>query len=271
MAQEFGGRCHLRFDDTNPTKEEQEYIDAIERDVRWLGFDWGEHLYHASDYFEQLYDWAEHLIKRRQGLRRRPEPGGDAREPRHADGARHEQPLPRPQRRGEPRPVPPHAGRRVPERRARAARQDRHGVRQHQPARPGALPHPARHPPAHRRRMVHLPELRLRARPVGRDRAHHALDLHAGVRGPPAALRLVPREPAGPVAAAPVRVRAPQHDLHGAVEARADGAGAGRARLGLGRSAHAHHRRPAPPRRAAGGDPRFRQARRRRQGQQRRR
>ena len=63
IAQEFGGRCHLRFDDTNPTKEEQEYIDAIERDVRWLGFDWGHHLHHASDYFEQLYDWAEHLIK----------------------------------------------------------------------------------------------------------------------------------------------------------------------------------------------------------------
>jgi glutaminyl-tRNA synthetase len=63
IAAEFGGRCHLRFDDTNPTKEEQEYIDAIERDVHWLGFDWGEHLYHASDYFEQLYEWAEHLIK----------------------------------------------------------------------------------------------------------------------------------------------------------------------------------------------------------------
>jgi glutaminyl-tRNA synthetase len=62
VAQEFGGRCHLRFDDTNPTKEEQEYIDAIERDVRWLGYDWGGHLYHASDYFEQLYAWAEHLI-----------------------------------------------------------------------------------------------------------------------------------------------------------------------------------------------------------------
>jgi len=63
VAQEFGGRCHLRFDDTNPTKEEQEYIDAIERDVRWLGFEWGSHLYHASDYFEQLYKWAEYLIQ----------------------------------------------------------------------------------------------------------------------------------------------------------------------------------------------------------------
>jgi glutaminyl-tRNA synthetase len=63
VAQEYGGRCHLRFDDTNPTKEEQEYIDAIKRDVHWLGFDWGPHLYYASDYFEQLYEWAEHLIR----------------------------------------------------------------------------------------------------------------------------------------------------------------------------------------------------------------
>jgi glutaminyl-tRNA synthetase len=63
IAQEFGGHCNLRFDDTNPTKEEQEYIDAIERDVRWLGFDWGKHLYHASDYFERLYGWAEDLIR----------------------------------------------------------------------------------------------------------------------------------------------------------------------------------------------------------------
>ena len=63
IAEEFSGRCHLRFDDTNPTKEEQEYIDAIERDVRWLGFDWGTHLYHASDYFERLYEWAEYLIR----------------------------------------------------------------------------------------------------------------------------------------------------------------------------------------------------------------
>jgi glutaminyl-tRNA synthetase len=62
LASEFGGRCNLRFDDTNPAKEEQEFIDSIQEDVRWLGFDWGEHLHFASDYFEQLYDWAEHLI-----------------------------------------------------------------------------------------------------------------------------------------------------------------------------------------------------------------
>jgi glutaminyl-tRNA synthetase len=63
VAQEYGGCCHLRFDDTNPTREEQEYVDSIKRDVHWLGFDWGSHLYYASDYFEQLYEWAEHLIR----------------------------------------------------------------------------------------------------------------------------------------------------------------------------------------------------------------
>ncbi len=63
IAAEFTGRCHLRFDDTNPTKEEQEYIDAIKEDVRWLGFDWGGHEYYASDYFEQLYEWAAELIR----------------------------------------------------------------------------------------------------------------------------------------------------------------------------------------------------------------
>ena len=62
LAREFGGRCHLRFDDTNPAKEEQEYIDSIKESVRWLGFDWGEHLYYASDTFEQLYQWAVYLI-----------------------------------------------------------------------------------------------------------------------------------------------------------------------------------------------------------------
>ena len=62
-AQEFGGHCNLRFDDTNPTKEETEYVDAIQEDIRWLGYDWGEHLYFASGYFEQLYKWAVQLIQ----------------------------------------------------------------------------------------------------------------------------------------------------------------------------------------------------------------
>jgi glutaminyl-tRNA synthetase len=62
IAAEFGGKCNLRFDDTNPAKEEQEYIDAIKRDVAWLGYKW-DNLFHASDYFERLFEWAEHLIR----------------------------------------------------------------------------------------------------------------------------------------------------------------------------------------------------------------
>jgi glutaminyl-tRNA synthetase len=64
IAAEFGGRCHLRFDDTNPEKEEQEYVDSIIEDVRWLGWDWGKHLYFGSDYFEQMYEYAVQLIKK---------------------------------------------------------------------------------------------------------------------------------------------------------------------------------------------------------------
>ena len=63
IAAEFGGLCNLRFDDTNPTKEEEEYVESIKEDVRWLGFDWGDRLYYASDYFDQLYDYAVQLIK----------------------------------------------------------------------------------------------------------------------------------------------------------------------------------------------------------------
>ena len=64
VAQDYGGLCNLRFDDTNPAKEEQEYVDQIMEDILWLGYDWGDRLYHASDYFEQLYQWAEELIRK---------------------------------------------------------------------------------------------------------------------------------------------------------------------------------------------------------------
>ena len=63
LAAEFGGKTNLRFDDTNPEKEEQEYVDSIIRDVRWLGFDWKDRMYYASDYFDQLYEWAVQLIR----------------------------------------------------------------------------------------------------------------------------------------------------------------------------------------------------------------
>tara|TARA_B100001250_G_scaffold393095_1_gene395530 strand:- start:16066 stop:17775 length:1710 start_codon:yes stop_codon:yes gene_type:complete len=64
IAEEFGGRCHLRFDDTNPAREEQEFVDAIREDIDWLGFSWGEYEYFASDYFPQLYEWAQKLIRK---------------------------------------------------------------------------------------------------------------------------------------------------------------------------------------------------------------
>ncbi|MDA7921084.1 glutamine--tRNA ligase/YqeY domain fusion protein [Verrucomicrobiales bacterium] len=63
LAEEYGGRCHLRFDDTNPAKEDVEYVDSIKEDIQWLGFDWGDHLYYASDYFDKLYEWALVLIE----------------------------------------------------------------------------------------------------------------------------------------------------------------------------------------------------------------
>ncbi len=64
VAEEFGGVCHLRMDDTNPTKEDTEYVDSIKEDIHWLGFDWGDHFYYASDYFDRMYDCAVELIKR---------------------------------------------------------------------------------------------------------------------------------------------------------------------------------------------------------------
>lgn len=63
LAREFGGRCHLRFDDTNPSKEEQEYVDSIQEDIRWLGWDWGDNLFYASNYFDKLFEWAVYLIR----------------------------------------------------------------------------------------------------------------------------------------------------------------------------------------------------------------
>ena len=62
IAEKFNGSCNLRFDDTNPTKEEVEFVESIKDDIRWLGFDWQDREYFASDYFEQLYQWACQLI-----------------------------------------------------------------------------------------------------------------------------------------------------------------------------------------------------------------
>ena len=166
LAAEFGGKTNLRFDDTNPEKEEQEYVDSIMDNVRWLGFDWEDRLFYASDYFGQLYEWARAADPRRQGLRLRSDRRGSAPVSRHAHRAGQGEPLPQPLRGREPGPVRAHAGRRISRRLAHPARQDRHGVAQPEHARPGDVPHPARRASPHRRRVVHLPDVRLRARPV---------------------------------------------------------------------------------------------------------
>ena len=237
-------------------KEEQEYIDSIEADVRWLGFDWGEHLYFASDYFEQLYEWAVDLIKAGKAY----VDDLSADEIREHRGTFTEPGTDSPWR---DRPVEENldlfarmrAGEFPDGARVLRAKIDM-AVAQHQPARPGAVPHPARGAPAHGRRLVRLPHLRLRPRAVRRDRGHHALHLHARVRGAPAALRLAHREPAGAVGAAPVRVRAPQPHAHRALQARAAAPRQRGVRARLGRPAHAHACRrcaaaASPPRASA--------------------
>ena len=127
IAREFGGACNLRFDDTNPVTEDMKYVEAIKSDIGWLGFEWDAELY-ASDYFEQLYEFAELLVKKgkayvdSQSDEEIRANRGTVTEPGH------EQPVSRSLGRGEPRPAAPHEGRRVPRRRARAAREDRHGA-----------------------------------------------------------------------------------------------------------------------------------------------
>ncbi len=204
IAQEFGGRCHLRFDDTNPVKEEQEYIDAIKEDVRWLGYDWGTHLYHASDYFEQLYDWAELLIRdgkayvddqspdqMRATRGTLTEPGKNS--PFRDRSVEENLDLFRRMRAGE---FP--NGARVLRAKIDMASGN---INLRDPVLYRIL-HAASS--AHRRHLENLSELRLRAWSVGCDRARHAFDLYAGIRGSSAALRLVHREPAGAVAAAAI-------------------------------------------------------------------
>ena len=262
IAQEFGGRCHLRFDDTNPEKEEQEYIDAIEADVRWLGFDWGEHLYHASDYFEQLYAWAVHLVE--HGLAYVDDQTADEiRETRGTLTAPgHELAVPRPGRRGEPRPVRADARRRVPERRPRPAGEDRHGLAEHQPPRPGPVPdRPRRAIPRTGDAWCIYPTY---------DFAHGQSDAIEGVTHSICTLEFEAHRPLYdwliehlpvPSTAPPVRVRPAQPDLHGALEARPAAARQRGPRPGLGRPADADDLRPAPARLPGRGHPRLRRRR----------
>ena len=150
IAREFGGLCNLRFDDTNPGKEEVEYVDSIMEDVRWLGFDWDDRLYYASDYFEQIYQWAVQLIKAgkayvcdltadevRETRGTLTEPGTNS--PYRDRSIEENLDLFERMKAGE-----------FPDGAQDPAGEDRHGLAQPQPARPGHVPHPARHAPPHR-------------------------------------------------------------------------------------------------------------------------
>ena len=259
IAAEFGGRCNLRFDDTNPVKEEQEYIDAIQADVRWLGFDWGEHLYHASDYFEQLYAWAVHLIEHGHAyvddlsadeIR---EHRGTLTEPGR------EQPLAGPAGRGEPRPLRADAGGRV----SRTAPGS---------CAPGSTwPRPninLRDPVLYR--IVHATHPRTGDAwciyPTY-DFAHGQSDAIEGVTHSICTLEFEVHRPLYdwliehlpvPSRAAPVRVRPAQPDLHRAVQAGPAPPRRRGARPRLGRPADADDRGPAPAWLPGRGHPRLR-------------
>ena len=198
LARQYGGKFNLRYDDTNPDQEEQEYVDSIREDVRWLGGDWEDREFYASDYFDQLYEWAEKLIKDGNAYVCDLTAEEIAATSRRRQG-RQGKPVSQSLRRREPRPVSAHEGGRVPRRHAHPAGQDRHELAEFQHARPGDVPHPARRAPAHRRQVVHLPDVRLGARPVGFDRGNHAFHLHAGIREPSAALRLVHPRPSASI------------------------------------------------------------------------
>ncbi len=179
-AEKYGGLCNLRMDDTNPTKEDAEYVDAIQEDIHWLGFDWGDRFYYASDYFEKMYEYAVELIQK--GLayvcqltpEEFKENRGDYRRTRPL-------PLPGPAHRGVPGPLPRMRAGEFPDGLHDPAGQDRPGQRQLQHARPGDLPHQPRPPPPPGGQVVHLPHVRLRPPPRGRAGGHHPLPVLPGV------------------------------------------------------------------------------------------
>ena len=96
LAAEFGGKCNLRFDDTNPSKEETEYVDSIIEDVRWLGGDFEDRIFYASDYFQQLYEWAVQVDQGRQSVRLRSHRRPGARISRHPHGTGPREPVAQP-------------------------------------------------------------------------------------------------------------------------------------------------------------------------------
>ena len=189
IAEETDGTCNLRFDDTNPTKEDVEYVDAIEEDVKWLGFQW-DGLYFASDYFERLYQFAVTLIR----------DGKAYVDSLNADEIRaYRGTLTEPGRNS------PYRDRPMAENLELFARMragdfpdGAHVLRakidmaspNFNMRDPTLVPHQARRAPPDGRRLVHLSHVRLRPSTLRRARAHHAFDLHVGIRGPSPAVRL---------------------------------------------------------------------------------
>ena len=173
-AEKFGGLCNLRMDDTNPTKEDTEYVDAIQQDIHWLGFDWGDRFFYGSDYFEKDYEFAVELIKKGLAYVCDLTPEEFTRVPRRYRQARRNAPY-------RDRSVEENldlfdrmkAGR-VPRGQPYAARKDRPGLRQLQYARPGHLPHPSYAPSPAGRQVVHLSHVRLCPPHPGRAGGHHA-------------------------------------------------------------------------------------------------
>ena len=192
IAAQYGGTCNLRMDDTDPSGESMEYVESIIRDVKWLGFDWQDRLYYASDYYEKLYQYALAADPDGQGLRLRSERGRDPRVPGHPDRAGQGEPLSQPVRGRKSGSVRADAGRGVRGRDPCPAGQDRHGLSQRHDAGSDHVPDQEGDPLPDGRSVVHLSDVRLCPLPVGLHRGDHPFDLHPGVREQPAPVRLVP-------------------------------------------------------------------------------
>jgi glutaminyl-tRNA synthetase len=194
IAAENGGRCHLRFDDTNPETEDQKYVDSIIDTVSWLGYDWGEHLYFASDYFDRMYAFAEHLIREGKAYvdslseEQIREYRGTVMEPGRPE------PVPGPVGGREPGPVPRMRDGEFPDGahvlRARIDMAPRTCFSATRSSIASATP-PTTAPAT----LVRLPALRLRPPHRGCHRVHHPLVLHPRVREQPGAVRLGGGEP----------------------------------------------------------------------------
>ncbi len=175
IALDYGGKCNLRFDDTNPVKEETEYVDAIMEDIRWIGYDWEDRLFYASDYFEQLYLYAVKLIEKgkayvddlsadeiREYRGTLTEPGKDS--PYRNRTVEGNLDLFNRMRDGE-----------FSDGHARPPREDRYGFRKHEHARSGNVSNLEGHSSPDRRSMVHLPDVRFCTWPKRLDRRDHPL------------------------------------------------------------------------------------------------